>query len=174
MPCFLKRVSNRILDSNPREGDPVVVPNSPYFVNVAADLTAPEHLCCGGAWIRRYARAGDESYILCGRPGYSAWSCIRALREREPRSAHRQDSRSRYHEPEDRSGRWKTRRAGEIPQRQCESYFWLRAKCALGNCFHSQASEQNRNTESHRNIQKYIVTLLKCIYNLGNYIICWT
>jgi hypothetical protein len=51
---------------------------------------------------------------------------------------------------------------------------FLAARNALGNCFHSQASEQNWNTESHRNIQKYIVALLKCIYNLGNNIICWT
>jgi len=34
-------------DSNPREGDPVVVPNGPYVVNPAADLTAPEHLPVG-------------------------------------------------------------------------------------------------------------------------------
>lgn len=47
MPCFLKRVSNRILGINPREGDPVVVPDSPYFVNLAADLTAPEPLAVG-------------------------------------------------------------------------------------------------------------------------------
>jgi hypothetical protein len=52
--------------------------------------------------------------------------------------------------------------------------FLAAAQNVLGNCFHSQASEQNRNTESHRNIQKYIVALLKCIYNLGNNIICWT
>jgi hypothetical protein len=52
--------------------------------------------------------------------------------------------------------------------------FLAAAQNALGNCFQSQASEQNRNTESHRNIQKYIVALLKCIYNLGNNIICWT
>jgi len=30
-------------DSNPREGDPVVVPTGPYFINVSADLRAPEH-----------------------------------------------------------------------------------------------------------------------------------
>jgi len=30
-------------DSNPREGDPVVVPNGPYLISVAADLNAPEH-----------------------------------------------------------------------------------------------------------------------------------
>jgi predicted AlkP superfamily pyrophosphatase or phosphodiesterase len=29
-------------DSNPREGDPVVVPNGPYFINVAADLNGAE------------------------------------------------------------------------------------------------------------------------------------
>jgi predicted AlkP superfamily pyrophosphatase or phosphodiesterase len=30
-------------DSNPREGDPVVVPNGPYFLNADADPDAPEH-----------------------------------------------------------------------------------------------------------------------------------
>jgi predicted AlkP superfamily pyrophosphatase or phosphodiesterase len=30
-------------DSNPREGDPVVVPNGPYFINAAADLNGAEH-----------------------------------------------------------------------------------------------------------------------------------
>jgi hypothetical protein len=31
---------------------------------------------CFLGWIRRYARTGDKSYILCGRPGHSAWSSI--------------------------------------------------------------------------------------------------
>ncbi len=30
-------------DSNPREGDPVVVPTGPYVINAIADLRAPEH-----------------------------------------------------------------------------------------------------------------------------------
>jgi predicted AlkP superfamily pyrophosphatase or phosphodiesterase len=30
-------------DSNPREGDPVVVPTGPYFITATIDLTAPEH-----------------------------------------------------------------------------------------------------------------------------------
>jgi len=30
-------------DSNPREGDPVVIPTGPYFINVSANLQAPEH-----------------------------------------------------------------------------------------------------------------------------------
>ena len=34
-------------DSNPREGDPVVVPTGPYFINVAADLNGAEHIPVG-------------------------------------------------------------------------------------------------------------------------------
>jgi len=34
-------------DSNPREGDPVVVPTGPYFINVAADLNGPERIPAG-------------------------------------------------------------------------------------------------------------------------------
>jgi predicted AlkP superfamily pyrophosphatase or phosphodiesterase len=30
-------------DSNPREGDPVIIPTGPYLINVSADLRAPEH-----------------------------------------------------------------------------------------------------------------------------------
>lgn len=34
-------------DSNPREGDPVVVPTGPYFITATTDLTAPEHAPVG-------------------------------------------------------------------------------------------------------------------------------
>lgn len=135
MPCSLKRVSNRILDRNPREGDPVVVPNRPYFVNLAADLTAPEHLAVGEHGYDATRVPEMKANIFCSRPGHSAWSSIEALREREPsiRSSpgfSGQDSRSRYHEPEDGPGRWKTRCAGQIPNRNASHISGCRAKCA--------------------------------------------
>src|SRR6202050_2394111 len=34
-------------DSNPREGDPVVIPPGPYFITATTDLTAPEHAPAG-------------------------------------------------------------------------------------------------------------------------------
>jgi len=34
-------------DSNPREGDPVVIPTGPYFITATTDLTAPEHAPAG-------------------------------------------------------------------------------------------------------------------------------
>ena len=94
-----------------------------------------------------------KAIFFAAGPGHSPWSCIGALREREPLSAHRLDSRSRYHEPETGPVDGKLR----VLDRSLTAtrvIFLAAAQNALGNCFHSQASERTgipNPTETSRN-----------------------
>lgn len=65
-------------DSNPREGDPVIVANGPYYISATADPNGRGALG-GHARFRRNSHARNEGPIRCRRARYSSRSRAAAV-----------------------------------------------------------------------------------------------
>ncbi len=68
-------------DSNPREGDPVIVPNGPFSLRAQASSSEMPHneQDSWSSWLRSATDAGDEGDLLCRRAGYSSRSSVEAV-----------------------------------------------------------------------------------------------